>query len=402
MEHVAIIPLAGGFSIGATNVTGNFPKVIFSFKNFYNNDKLYLRYLESKNVKVPYYQIDGDIDINFIESEYQNKIAFTHGIPPCSGLSQAAQRKAGSRGSCAVNDWMYLSTTFSLKHISPIIHVVENAPTLFTGAGDTVRKRLIEIGQEFGYAITFYKTNTLLHGIPQFRPRTFGLFYKGKHAPILNSYKNRAPHITEYLKHIPKTASLQNEYVTPEWDITKFEIFKYLNKLYGKDWRKVLNDYRPHLTTYDYLMRVNLLDEFQEWQKKLPDASKIVTDNIAHIKKKAAMGKGARINYRVLEVDKDYTYAVIGEMMGKQVHPTEDRLLNMREFMHLMGLPHDYELETPKEYVKISQNVPVKTCEDITTEIIETIKGNRRLSAKSVYMQDNTKEIETKKSKSLF
>ena len=163
-----------------------------------------------------------------------------------------------------------------------------------------------------------------------------------------------------------------------------------------------MTDYKYHLTTYDYLQRVNLLDDFLEYQKKLPDASEIVTKNIEHIKRNAAEGRGARINYRVLEVDKDYTYAVIGEMMGKQVHPTGDRLLNMREFMHLMGLPHDYELETQKEYVKISQNVPVKTCEDITTEIIETIKGNRRLSANPVYMQDNTKETVINKAKQLF
>ncbi len=403
IKHGSIIPLAGGFSIGAANVTGKPPEVIFSYTPFASNDTLMRRYFKKKGYDIPYYVLDDkNTNLQQIKKLYEGRIDFFHGIPPCSGLSQAAQRKAGSRGSAPPNDWMYESAKFLLGDIRPQVYAFENAPTLYTGAGDSVRERLVEIGKEFGYAITFYKTNTLKHGVPQFRPRTFGLFYKGEHAPILEGYDRKSPHITEYLKQIPENTSLQNEYVTPEWDITKFEIFSYLNELYGKDWRKVLNDYRPHLTTYDYLMRVNLLDDFQEWQKKHPNASKIVTDNIAHIKKKREMGKGARINYRVLEVDKDYTYAVIGEMMAKQVHPLEDRLMNMREYMHLMGMPHDYELETPKEYVKISQNVPVKTCEDITTEIIETIKGNRRLSAKSVYMQDNTKQIINNKSKSLF
>jgi len=403
MNYIAHVPLAGGFALGNMNIIGKPPVAITSYSPFEANDALLLRYLKKKGHDVPYYQLDkltedGKRDL----SHLYGRIDFATAVPPCSGLSQAAQRKAGSRSTAPPNDWMYESARFLLGDVKPTVYSFENAPTLYTGAGDDVRRRLIEIGQEFGYAVTFYKTNTLWHGVPQYRPRTFGMFYKGENAPILNNYKNCAPHITYYLNQIPKAASLQDAYVTPEWDITKFEIFKYLNEQYGSEWRKVMNDYRPHLTTYDYLMRIGKLDEFQEWQKTVPGATKVVADNIAHIKKKAAMGKGARINYRVLEVDKDYTYAVIGEMMAKQVHPTEDRLLNMREHMHLMGLPFDYELEGQKEYVKISQNVPVQTCMDITTEIVNVIKGNRRLSPNPVYMQDNTKEIETKKSKSLF
>jgi site-specific DNA-cytosine methylase len=403
MNYIAHVPLAGGFALGNMNITGKPPVAITSYTPFEANDLLLRRYLAKKGFDVPYYQLDklnedGKRDL----SKLYGRIDFATAVPPCSGLSQAAQRKAGSRSTAPPNDWMYESARFLLGTVKPTVYSFENAPTLFTGAGDEVRARLIDIGKEFGYAVTFYKTNTLWHGVPQYRPRTFGLFYKGENAPILNTYKNCAPHISEYLKSIPKNASLQSEYVVPEWDITKFEIYKYLNKLYGKDWRKVMTDYKYHLTTYDYLQRVNLMDDFQEYQKKLPDASEIVTKNIEHIKRNAAEGRGARINYRVLEVDKDYTYAVIGEMMGKQVHPTEDRLLNMREFMHLMGLPHDYELENQKEYVKISQNVPVRTCEDITKEIVEIIKGNRRLSPNPVFMQDNTKETVINKAKQLF
>ena len=165
-----------------------------------------------------------------------------------------------------------------------------------------------------------------------------------------------------------------------------------------------MTNFRPHLTTYDYLMRKGLLDDFQEWQKKLPDdeRSDIVTKNIEHIKKKRAMGMGARINYRVLGIDRDYVYAVIGEMMGKEVHPTEDRLMNIREFMHLMGLPMDYELDGQKEYAKISQNVPTCTCEDMTREIVAIIKGERLFSNQSVLMQDNSKEFEIKQTVQLF
>jgi len=402
MNYICHVPLAGGFALGNMNVMGKPPLMITSFTPFESNDLLLRRYLEKKGYTIPYFQLDKlNGKLNELAEIASRGIDFCSGIPPCSGLSMASQLKPGARATSPVNDWMYESANFILEHIKPKVYCFENAPALFTGAGEEVRKKIIGIGEKNGYSITFYKTNTLKHGIPQFRPRTFGLFLKGPNAPILNYYNRKSPHIIDYLKQIPANASLQKEYACSEWDITQFEIYKYLRKLYGENWRKVMTDYKPHSTTYEYLQRINMLDDFQNWQKTLPDASEIVTKNIEHIKKKSAMGKGARINYRVLEIDKEYTYAVIGEMMGKQVHPIEDRLLNIREFCHLMGLPHDYDLE-PKEYVKISQNVPVATCTDMTTEIVEIIKGNRTLSSKSVYMQDNTKEYENKKTKSLF
>jgi len=402
MRYIAHVPLAGGFAIGNMNITGEPPVAITSYTPFEANDNLLRRYLLQKNFDIPYYHIDkmSADDINNLVIDI-GKIDFVTAVPPCSGLSQAAQRKAGSRSTAPPNDWMYDSANFILEKIKPTVYAFENAPGLYTGAGDEVRKLLITIGEKHGYSITFYKTNTLRHGVPQFRPRTFAFFYKGPYAPILHSYNKQAPHIKDYLAEIPKNATLQNEYVHKEWDITKFEIYKYLKMKHGDKWREEMHNFRTHLTTYDYLQRKNWLMDFLEWQKKLPEdeRSEIVTKNVEHIFKKSAQGKGARINYRVLGIDKEYMYAVIGEVMGKQVHPTKDRIMNVREFMHMMGLPHDYELDGQSEYVKITQNVPVCTCEDMTKEIIEIINGNRSFAKTSVYMQDN---INNTNAKSLF
>ena len=403
MRYIAHIPLAGGFALGNMNIIGQPPVAITSYSPFESNDLLYRRYLKKKGYDVPYYVLDKLTDIEKQElSKLFGTIDFSSSVPPCSGLSQAAQRKKGTRGTAAPNDWMYESARFLIGDIGVTVYAFENAPGLFTGSGDLVREKLIEIGKEFGYSITFYKTNTLKHGIPQYRPRTYGIFYKGENAPILETYNRPYLNSLEYLKLIPKDTKHQDEYVHDEWDITKWEIIKYLKQLLGENWRQEMVNFRPHITSYDYLGRKNLLNDFLEFQQSLPDKSDIVTKNIKHIIKNASKGRNARINYRVLGLDKEYIYAVIGEMMCRQVHPSEDRLMNIREHMHMMGLPHDYDLESPKEYVKITQNVPVKTCEDITTEIVEIIRGNRRLSPYSVLMQDNTKEVEIKKVKSLF
>ena len=47
---------------------------------------------------------------------------------------------------------MYESAKFILGDVQPTVYSFENAPTLYTGAGDSVRERLVEIAKEFGYS----------------------------------------------------------------------------------------------------------------------------------------------------------------------------------------------------------------------------------------------------------
>ena len=211
MRYIAHIPLAGGFALGNMNIIGQPPVAITSYSPFESNDLLYRRYLKKKGYDVPYYVLDKLTDIEKQElSKLFGTIDFSSSVPPCSGLSQAAQRKKGTRGTAAPNDWMYESARFLIGDIGVTVYAFENAPGLFTGSGDLVREKLIEIGKEFGYSITFYKTNTLKHGIPQYRPRTYGIFYKGENAPILETYNRPYLNSLEYLKLIPKDTKHQN------------------------------------------------------------------------------------------------------------------------------------------------------------------------------------------------
>ena len=41
--------------------------------------------------------------------------------------------------------------------------------------------------------------------------------------------------------------------------------------------------------------------------------------------------------------------------MDNGVHPDEDRYLNVREMMYLMGLPHDFEIDNVKNINHIAQ-----------------------------------------------
>ena len=54
-----------------------------------------------------------------------------------------------------------------------------------------------------------------------------------------------------------------------------------------------------------------------------------------------------------------FFYNSFGTLMSKTieygVHPEEDRFLNVREMMHLMGLPHDYEIDSLANINHIAQ-----------------------------------------------
>jgi len=405
MKYIVHIPLAGGFAIGNMNIIGHAPLAITTYSAFLANDSLYTRYVAKRGYEIPYYQLDKLSEEEILAMlESFGEIDFVSAVPPCSGLSQAASRKKGSRSTAPPNEWMYESAHFVLGRVKPTLYAFENAPGLYSNVGIEVRDNLIALAKQYGYAITFYKTNTIKHGVPQFRPRTFCIFYKGKYAPILHSYNRPVKNIIEYLKEIPEDALYQNDYIHPEFDVTKFNVIRFMMTKLGDNWREKVHEERAHIATYDYLIKKGWLDEFQTWQAALPDEErdKTVTKDIAHIKKKLAMDMGFRINHQVLGMDQDYVYAVIGELMGRQLHPTEDRLMNIREFMHLMGLPHDYEVVNPADYVKITQNIPVCTTEDLTREIVSIIKGERMFSDQSVLMQDNTKPIETHKAVKLF
>jgi site-specific DNA-cytosine methylase len=53
--------------------------------------------------------------------------------------------------------------------------------------------------------------------------------------------------------------------------------------------------------------------------------------------------------------------ALIRKSMITAVHPVEDRYLNVREMMHLMGLPHDFQVRT----TAIKQNIKTDLLQNI-------------------------------------
>ncbi|MFA5153266.1 MAG: DNA cytosine methyltransferase [Clostridia bacterium] len=399
MNHISIISLIGGFSIAAEQIFQTPPQAVISYTPFYANDSLYLNYLKQRGYDIPYYQLDK-LNNYDIFKQYKD-IDIVTSIPPCSGISSASSLKC-NKAEAPANEWMIRSSEFSLQHIKPKIHVFENAPGLYSNICEPVRQRLITIASTYNYGITFYKTNTLLHGIPQKRIRTYVIFSKNTNAPILHYINKEMIPLSEYLKQILKEASLQDSYFTDNPKFGEYETIKWLQNELGADWRNIMLEHKDHIYTYNYLVDTGLIYKFKKWAENHEFIDPKILACVNHVIKKTEAGKNFRSSYQSICLDKNYTNTVIGGMMSCNAHPTEDRILNIREIMTLMGLPYDFELKNKQEWAKIPQNVPRQTSEDIIKECVAIIEGNRKFHTDKVLMIDNTKPNIALKAMNLF
>jgi hypothetical protein len=113
-------------------------------------------------------------------------------------------------------------------------------------------------------------------------------------------------------------------------------------------------------------------------------------------KKKLEAGEGLWVDTPILF--REATNSLIGRYTSI-VHPTQPRGITVREAMWLMGLPHDFELNTTNVN-HICQNVPTTTAADWTREVIKFIKGEvREWGGRYVKQNNMTQKIDVSEKK---
>ena len=120
---------------------------------------------------------------------------------------------------------------------------------------------------------------------------------------------------------------------------------------------------------------------------------------VDHFNFKTSQGKGVYHALPNLLKNDSTCPAVMFKMVQSCLHPDEDRLLNIRELLHLMGLPHDFELQGDpyRGYCQIGQNVPVRTAQRIVSEALRAYDRENDLDEKkTVRFFDNIKQQEIK------
>lgn len=376
MRHATIVPLIGGMTVAATQATGKEPEFLVSFKPFGPNEEN----LRSYYPNVPYYLIED----GFNPANHQG-LDFVQALCPCAGLSMLSAGDAAQRAT--MNKWMLNSAKLVTEELKPTVFWGENAPGLYSKIGTGVIEQFKQIARDSGYAFSVYLTNTLKHGVPQDRKRTFYFFWKGDKAPILEYHDIPYPGLDDYLKQVPKKATQHDvKGATKELDEDPLVMFL---RAHGKD----INDIRAHMKKYE-LKRTSLVTYLLE-AELLPDAAKWLREQ-GHLKDAKfcdrvldrAMGDRGFWNSSKPIYQATGAFATLMARHLYAIHPTKDRVITTRERMHLMGLPHDFELTTG-DLNHICQNVPVKTASDMTRQVMKFINGQLQMSGSNFLLQSN-------------
>lgn len=391
IKYATIIPLIGGMTVANKAATGNDPEFIVSYAPFAKNDSHAAQYFD----KTPYHVIpdSGEDEVSpSLRSSYYEQLDFVSTVCPCAGLSMLnnASGTSSARGSdAAQNDWMYKSAQWVFENLRPKVFWGENAPGLYTTIGDGVRDKLKRMAAEHGYSFSIVKTDTYIHGIPQHRRRTFYFFWRDTNAPLLDWHERSvdALNLPEYLNLIPADAPYQDRFFTRSHPVSEWKLYEYVLEKTGLTDTEFRKNYIGAL--YHYISKQGWIDDAIKWMdERYPGWTGEERTKLDHIKRKLADGKGYWDSSPFFV--HDYVNAIIGKNMHVLVHPTEDRFLNIRECLWLMGLPHDFTLTKENEvWNHLAQNVPVKTATDWTHQVIKYINGGLRDSGHSHIMQDN-------------
>lgn len=403
----SFLPLVGGESFGCAIATKSKPNFILTYNGFQENEKHLTNYWPD----VPYINLDEYTDgvPDNLRKLYFENVDFINAVPPCAGLSQLNTCKSDdsvkARGADAIqNNWLYKTSEFVLEHIKPKVLWGENAPGLFTKIGEDVVEKLKSIANKYNYSFSLMKTNSLLHGVPQRRERTYYFFWQSEYAPIMNyNVVDECISLDNYFNQLPKGLEHEDEYAFINDDLhTVFKSYRWLLNKESLTHKEFVDKYAP-CTLYQYFIENNLVESAIEFLEKEHPTSKEIKW-LKWILTKAEKNMGFWDNSPHLY--KEHCNAIVTRNMVCTVHPTEERYYNIREMLWLMGMPWDFNFVRNEKgnynANHLAQNVPVITSRDQCNEVLKFINNELPSSGQKFLKQNNHKPIKIYTTKSLF
>lgn len=391
MKHAAIIPLIGGEILASDEVYGTQPEYILTYSGFTDNEKHLINHYKENGYEVPYHVLDSENAPKTFES-----VDVVSSVCPCAGLSSYHSSYGEHNPN---NQWMEKSTHMVLNEIRPKVLWGENAPALATSVGKFMREKLNKVADKAGYNMSIFVTKTLLHGNPQIRRRTFYFFWRrdvfDNKIPLFNYYKREHPTVRDLL--VETKNNFQSEPINPKIPSQDDPYYKYFleevkgGMTHGEFSQSLLDDpdfNRPSFNVESEMilgMKVPYADVAKWMRAQGHDRE---ADKCERRDAKLKSGKGVMWRGTIIPVH--HIGAFVVHMPFVVAHPVEDRYINYREAMTIMGLPQNYELlDKEKSINHICQNVPFKTAKDMATEVQAAIRGERKMENASFLIQDN-------------
>ena len=330
------------------------------------------------------------------------------------------------------NEWMVKSAHFVLSQVHPSFHSTfsylhlhfsfillllfftplpkvqpkvlwgESAPWLFLSLGASIVVRLRGLAQKFNYTFSIVKTDTALHGLPQQRQRTFYFFWRSNTAPLMSWLRQPCPNLLQFLQAIPSSAPYQDIFVHEGTITERFKPYQFILLRTGLDHdqfnAKMAKENNGTITMFQYLNKNNLLKDCISWMKlyfpqerwktNIRKRGINIVDHLEQYQKMVNMNRSCWDDSPFF-MNNTFTAVTIKNVVSA-VHPSQNRFINIREIMHLMGLPHDYIMENVQEHWShVCENVPVNTAAAWAEQVVNFCRGELQLTQHQFLKQDN-------------
>lgn len=383
IKWIVAYPKFGGLPLGFENIFGLPEYIIQNGKD--DNDKHYMK--NRSNIPIIYQENFDvkEVKINFIPDIFV-------GLPGCAGVSTVGNNHSQKSGI----EYQKNQEIFNLLKLGMDLNqnviVLESSYGMYSNLGIPIINEIKKMIKSQEYSFLLYRTNCLLHGIPQNRKRCFLIFFKNS-PPVFEYNYDKTDTLAEFLGKIPKDSKYYNEYYR-NIDIQLISnISDYFN---GKSFPEIVKVLYPE--KYDKIEYISCLKIIRTIGiKKFLESDKVKINPYIRNRLKNAVdnldsGKGVWDWSVVVPINSNYQKPVIYRNYQYK-HPTENRILNIRELMSLMGMPLDYEIEdVPDNYKHISRNVPVNVQEFIASQIKKYFDGQIPYHSYSYMKQDNIKK----------
>lgn len=382
ISWTSIIPLIGGFPLGAQSALSNLPQYIVSYDCFNNNDKHILNHWKEYNI--PYY---CEVDHNKI-----TPVDFAIMTPPCSALSSLNRKSSDEYQSI---EWLFKASKIAMEKCQAKVIIGENAPGLVTKKGNSIVKKLHKLALEHNYSLSVVKIDSYHCGVPQKRLRSFFIFWKSDKSYIISKPDVSLVHtVDSYLKSVTLNEKFHN--VEEETNRLKNNVqYRFIKEHLKMEISEFLEGGIFFIT----LIKKNMLDEYESFLEK----NKLTRDLkfVKHIKKKMDDGKNYWDSQSLIDVNvRGYINALTGKTFSCFLHPSNERYLTKAELISLMGIPSNFEIDE-KDLIHITQNVTTHSAKFITEQCIKFFTNDLQADDSNLFYQNLLIDDKIKERKSV-
>lgn len=301
------------------------------------------------------------------KSTGSTKVDIVIGGPPCKGFSKANTQ---TRHKSNPLNSLPLEFVDMVKRTKPFAFIMENVPGMLSLDNGKVVKNVMKKFRELGYEnTTYWLLDAANFGVPQFRKRTFFVGSKNKSSPLL---KPKDTHGADSTLNplVPLSHALNDlPYIPPGKSFPSLRSYRDepKNKLQST-LRKNLKLVKNHQTTIStdlIVSRFKTIPQGGNW-KDIPKHLIQINGKYKNLKNTHGM------IYRRLSSSAP-SVTITNFRKAMLIHPTQNRLLSVREAARIQTFPDNYKFKGPLYSMQqqVSDAVPLQLSTAVGNSVLK-------------------------------